>query len=990
MSFENKYASLEQYLRKVSGLEKEVILVDHNYVKPWNAHPESYRTKPARLLFMKGLHRYPVLLDRSYADEEINVEICDEPIVSPFDNPKIKALANECEKSLKNNHLFKDREQEEFLDLSKLSASQKKLHEKVMQILNEDKLSKLCYNGSSNEAIKKRLSVDRAARQIRQIFGLIFWDMKLISWLHQTLINHCDISTLTSYIDVLQTLKAKIPTLIEKILLSYAGNSYGDAVIQIVKKSWDPVFPVLNQNKPRKLPGNPIVLICPCAPNQNILNTRSPRMRFWQNNLSLMCKVMNIPAQSDEGKVPSTIEEYLEQMLKNIRNKVTELKNHYPNRPLILLGWTIGALIACHIALQEPIDGIICLGFPLTGVNGFRGDLNDPLLDSRVPTLFIVGQNARMCSSDDIEDFRSRMRAETGLVVVGGCDDLLRMCPQKMKAEKVTQAVVDRCLLDEIIEFMMSVVVKLPSASAAAASVSTKAAFSPIMEENEAPEEDAWKPEEEGKRKRRKPREYSPELSPVRRRARHHIQRQPTSAKARLSPDSSESSSSVSGSNETPATKPAKKLPEKRIGRPAAGTWRKRTPGRPLASYTMDETPQKMPTFADFTPSISSTPTVKSPVPFSKNILPKKNDPVDVEKAFGRDSSFLPRPLTPPEPEDTVSAEETEKALAELEAMSNTTSDTTQIHDSTITATSLLSEMLSSDRAFLPISDFETGIEELKAAPPSVIEPMQTNPIPAETKTTISLPLTSSLHTALTQNKHLSPTSLQALKNAGGFSILANNPGKSSSPPKSTIITVPSPSAATILVSSPAIRSQPAKMIQLLAKGNSTLAVKNTSCTRKESSEQQSCNLSLLSDVAGMTEHMNNSSKMVEAGSQSATLVKLTPSEKTSFQGMRCLKVVKTMRPASPPARYETPEELAEKQLAIQSLNKSIGIETQSNVIKDPGYSICYAKPDGSIVSRSVTRPNFPGYITVPSSVASNRGRGRGRYMINKQIRFNM
>ncbi|GIY59234.1 hypothetical protein CEXT_193861 [Caerostris extrusa] len=50
----------------------------------------------------------------------------------------------------------------------------------------------------------------------------------------------------------------------------------------------------------------------------------------------------------------------------------------------------------------------------------------------------------------------------------------------------------------------------------------------------------------------------------------------------------------------------------------------------------------------------------------------------------------------------------------------------------------------------------------------------------------------------------------------------------------------------------------------------------------------------------------------------------------------------------------------------------------KGNVIKDPGYySICYAKPDGSIVSRSVTRPNFPGYITVPSSVASNRGRGR-------------
>lgn len=74
-------------------------------------------------------------------------------------------------------------------------------------------------------------------------------------------------------------------------------------------------------------------------------------------------------------------------------------------------------------------------------------DLNDPLLDNKVPTLFIVGQNARMCSTDDVEDFRSRMRAETGLVIVGGCDDLLRMCPSKMKIENATQAIVDRCLL---------------------------------------------------------------------------------------------------------------------------------------------------------------------------------------------------------------------------------------------------------------------------------------------------------------------------------------------------------------------------------------------------------------------------------------------------------------------------------------------------------------------------------------------------------------
>lgn len=55
-----------------------------------------------------------------------------------------------------------------------------------------------------------------------------------------------------------------------------------------------------------------------------------------------------------------------------------------------------------------------------------------------------------MCSIDDMEDFRSRMRAVTGLVVVGGADDLLRISPDKMLAESITQEIVDRCILVSI------------------------------------------------------------------------------------------------------------------------------------------------------------------------------------------------------------------------------------------------------------------------------------------------------------------------------------------------------------------------------------------------------------------------------------------------------------------------------------------------------------------------------------------------------------
>ena len=58
--------------------------------------------------------------------------------------------------------------------------------------------------------------------------------------------------------------------------------------------------------------------------------------------------------------------------------------------------------------------------------------------------LFVLGENASQCRSDDLEDLRERMKAVTGMVMVGGADDLLRVSSHKKKLEGVTQSMVDR------------------------------------------------------------------------------------------------------------------------------------------------------------------------------------------------------------------------------------------------------------------------------------------------------------------------------------------------------------------------------------------------------------------------------------------------------------------------------------------------------------------------------------------------------------------
>lgn len=42
---------------------------------------------------------------------------------------------------------------------------------------------------------------------------------------------------------------------------------------------------------------------------------------------------------------------------------------------------------------------------------------------------------------------REKLRGETGLVIVGGADDQLRVSKHKKKSEAITQSMVDRCIV---------------------------------------------------------------------------------------------------------------------------------------------------------------------------------------------------------------------------------------------------------------------------------------------------------------------------------------------------------------------------------------------------------------------------------------------------------------------------------------------------------------------------------------------------------------
>src|SRR2546428_1865595 len=59
--------------------------------------------------------------------------------------------------------------------------------------------------------------------------------------------------------------------------------------------------------------------------------------------------------------------------------------------PIFLIGKSMGARIGCHVALEEEVNGLVCLGYPLCG-GGDPSQLRDQGLPAfRPPTVFVPG-----------------------------------------------------------------------------------------------------------------------------------------------------------------------------------------------------------------------------------------------------------------------------------------------------------------------------------------------------------------------------------------------------------------------------------------------------------------------------------------------------------------------------------------------------------------------------------------------------------------------
>jgi predicted alpha/beta-hydrolase family hydrolase len=175
----------------------------------------------------------------------------------------------------------------------------------------------------------------------------------------------------------------------------------------------------------------------------------SPWMRHWRERLLAVGEVttFDYPYMRARRKMPDRMPALVEAH----RAALADVRGHADGAPVILIGKSMGSRVGCHLSLEERVDGLVCLGYPL--VSGTSGALRDEVLVAlRTPVLFVQGTHDSLCPLPKLADVRARMTASNDLHVVQDANHSLEL--PSVKRTRALQEDLELSAIDAIRRFV--------------------------------------------------------------------------------------------------------------------------------------------------------------------------------------------------------------------------------------------------------------------------------------------------------------------------------------------------------------------------------------------------------------------------------------------------------------------------------------------------------------------------------------------------------
>jgi uncharacterized protein len=176
-----------------------------------------------------------------------------------------------------------------------------------------------------------------------------------------------------------------------------------------------------------------------------------PWMQRWSKRLATIGGVFpfDYPYMEERRKRPDP----LPVLVAAHRQALMEARKTHDG-PVVLIGKSMGGRVGCHLALEEEVAAVVCLGYPLCGGGNPEKMRAEVLLKLTTPILFVQGTRDSLCPLDLLEGVREQMKAPNQVYVVDGGDHSLMVTKGQLKAAGETQDEVEEHILGKIRDFV--------------------------------------------------------------------------------------------------------------------------------------------------------------------------------------------------------------------------------------------------------------------------------------------------------------------------------------------------------------------------------------------------------------------------------------------------------------------------------------------------------------------------------------------------------